>query len=107
MKASTRAGAPFVYLASQSPRRRELLAQIGVRHELLLPGPDEDAEALEALIAGELPDAYVGRVTLAKLAAARRRRAARALPEVATLRQCARTCSPGSIPRSQAPVPGK
>ncbi|MGZ5891640.1 MAG: Maf family protein [Caldimonas sp.] len=89
MKASTRAGAPFVYLASQSPRRRELLAQIGVRHELLLPGPDEDAEALEALIAGELPDTYVRRVTLAKLAAARRRRAARALPEAPIL--CADT----------------
>ena len=36
----------FVYLASQSPRRRQLLAQIGVRHELLLAGADEDAEAL-------------------------------------------------------------
>ena len=36
----------FVYLASQSPRRRELLGQIGVRHEPLLAGPDEDVEAL-------------------------------------------------------------
>ena len=26
----------FIYLASQSPRRRELLGQIGVAHELLL-----------------------------------------------------------------------
>ena len=33
--------------AGQSPRRRQLLDQIGVRHELLLPGPEEDAEALE------------------------------------------------------------
>lgn len=63
----------FVYLASQSPRRRQLLAQIGVRHELLLAGPDEDAEALEAERAGELPAAYVERVTLAKLGAARTR----------------------------------
>jgi septum formation protein len=61
----------FVYLASQSPRRAQLLAQIGVSHELLLAGPDEDAEALEAERAGELPAAYVERVTLAKLAAAR------------------------------------
>lgn len=61
----------FVYLASQSPRRRQLLAQIGVRHELLLAGADEDAEALEAERVGELPAAYVERVTLAKLAAAR------------------------------------
>jgi len=30
------------------PRRRQLLDQIGVRHELLLPRADEDAEALEA-----------------------------------------------------------
>ncbi len=63
----------FVYLASQSPRRRQLLAQIGVAHELLLAGADEDAEALEAERVGELPAAYVERVTLAKLAAARAR----------------------------------
>ena len=36
----------FIYLASTSPRRRALLEQIGVRFELLLPGPGEDAEAL-------------------------------------------------------------
>ncbi|MEP7302959.1 MAG: Maf family protein [Caldimonas sp.] len=72
---------PFVYLASQSPRRRALLAQIGVRHELLLAGDDEDAEALEAEIAGEQPAVYVERVTRAKLAAARRRLAARSLPD--------------------------
>jgi len=70
----------FVYLASQSPRRRQLLEQLGVRHELLLPGPEEDAEALEAEIAGELPHDYVERVTRAKLQAARRRLVARKLP---------------------------
>ena len=63
----------FIYLASQSPRRRQLLEQIGVRHELLLPRPDEDAEALEAELAGELPADYVERVTHAKLEAARAR----------------------------------
>ncbi len=63
----------FIYLASQSPRRRQLLEQIGVRHELLLPRPDEDAEALEAERAGELPADYVERVTHAKLEAARAR----------------------------------
>lgn len=63
----------FIYLASQSPRRRQLLEQIGVRHELLLPRPDEDAEALEAERAGELPADYVERVTHAKLDAARAR----------------------------------
>ena len=63
----------FIYLASQSPRRRQLLEQIGVRHELLLPRPDEDSEALEAERAGELPADYVERVTQAKLEAARAR----------------------------------
>ncbi len=69
----------FIYLASQSPRRRQLLEQIGVRHQLLLPGPDEDAEALEAELEGELPLAYVERVTRAKLHAARRRLVARGI----------------------------
>lgn len=71
--------APLLYLASQSPRRRQLLDQLGVRHELLLPGDDEDAEALEAVQAGELPEAYCARVTAAKLDAALARRAARGL----------------------------
>ena len=39
---------PFVYLASQSPRRAQLLDQLGVRHALLLAEGDEDVEALEA-----------------------------------------------------------
>jgi len=69
--------APFIYLASQSPRRRQLLGQIGVRHELLLPDPHEDAEALEAERAGESPEDYVQRVTLAKWEAARLRLANR------------------------------
>lgn len=66
----------FIYLASQSPRRRQLLEQLGVRHELLLPQPHEDAEALEAEREGELPADYCERVTRAKLHAARRRLAA-------------------------------
>ena len=77
--------AEFIYLASQSPRRRQLLEQIGVRHELLLPGADEDAEALEAEREGESPDAYVQRVTLAKLDAALARRQRRGLPEAPVL----------------------
>lgn len=63
----------FIYLASQSPRRSQLLAQIGVRHELLVAGQEEDAEALEAEQTGELPMDYVERVTRAKLRAARSR----------------------------------
>jgi septum formation protein len=61
---------PFIYLASQSPRRRQLLDQLGVRHELLLAAPDEDAEALEAHVPGEAPAAYCERVTQLKLGAA-------------------------------------
>lgn len=69
---------PWLYLASQSPRRRQLLDQLGVRHELLLPDPDEDAESLEAERPGESPEDYVQRVTLAKWQAAVERRARRA-----------------------------
>jgi septum formation protein len=79
----------FVYLASQSPRRQQLLAQIGVPFELLLPDADEDAESLEATRSGEAPADYVQRVTLAKLAAARRRLARRGLPRAPVL--CADT----------------
>lgn len=53
----------FVWLASQSPRRAQLLQQIGVEFRLLPPDAGEDAEALEAVHAGELPAAYVQRVT--------------------------------------------
>jgi septum formation protein len=79
----------MIYLASQSPRRSQLLTQIGVAHELLLPGPDEDAESLEATRAGEAPADYVVRVTRAKLDAAITRHAARGLPPAPIL--CADT----------------
>jgi septum formation protein len=78
-----------IYLASQSPRRRQLLEQIGVRYALLLPGPHEDAEALEAERPGEAPAAYVERVTLAKLAAAKARLAQSGQPAAPIL--CADT----------------
>ena len=70
----------YIYLASQSPRRRQLLQQIGVKHELLAPEPHEDAESLEHERPGELPADYVARVTRAKLAAARERLARMQLP---------------------------
>ena len=70
----------FIYLASQSPRRRQLLEQIGVQHELLLPDADEDAEALEAVFPGESPLTYVRRVTALKLDAAVARLKRRGLP---------------------------
>jgi len=79
----------MVYLASQSPRRSQLLEQLGVRHSLLLPAADEDAEALEAVLAGEAPSDYVQRVTRLKLDAAMRRRILRGLPDAPVL--CADT----------------
>jgi septum formation protein len=71
---------PFIYLASKSPRRAELLSQIGVKFELLLADATENAEALEDALANENPSAYVGRVTLNKLNAAIQRHLQRALP---------------------------
>ena len=70
----------FIYLASQSPRRRQLLEQWGVRCELLLPDAEEDVESLEAVTPGESPSAYVQRVTALKLAASLARLRRRRLP---------------------------
>ena len=75
----------FVYLASQSPRRRQLLEQLGVTYELLLPEPHEDAEALEVVLPREAPRAYVQRVTQLKLDAALERRKRLGLPAAPVL----------------------
>lgn len=56
----------FIYLASQSPRRQELLKQIGVRFEMLLPKANEDTESIEIPLPNEPARAYVERVTKAK-----------------------------------------
>jgi septum formation protein len=64
---------PVIWLASKSPRRAELLSQMGVSFELLLPDDPVAAEALEAPRPNEAPDKYVVRVTLAKLALARQK----------------------------------
>jgi septum formation protein len=79
----------WVYLASQSPRRLQLLNQWGVRCEMLLPDEHEDAEALEVVLPAEAPAAYVQRVTGLKLQAALARRERRALPPGSVL--CADT----------------
>lgn len=75
----------FIYLASQSPRRRDLLEQLGVAYELLLPSASEDAEALEIAVESELPMDYVRRVTELKLDSALKRRINRGLPEAPIL----------------------
>ena len=76
-----------IYLASRSPRRRELLSQIGVRYHLLLfrervgENPDVD----EAVLAGEAPAAYVERMAKAKAEAGWRRMLQRNLPPAPVL----------------------
>ena len=62
----------MIYLASRSPRRRELLAQIGVKYEPLLfrEGPRQDADTDELVRPGEQPGEYVRRVTRLKAEAA-------------------------------------
>jgi septum formation protein len=70
----------FIYLASKSPRRAQLLGQIGVDFKLLLPQADEDAETLELAKPNENPSLYVARVTANKLAAAIERLQRRNLP---------------------------
>ncbi|OGA39713.1 MAG: septum formation protein Maf [Betaproteobacteria bacterium RIFCSPLOWO2_12_FULL_68_19] len=71
-----------IYLASRSPRRRELLSQIGVRFHLLLfrARPGEDAEVDESPLAAEEPGAYVERMARAKAEAGWRRLLQRNLP---------------------------
>ena len=60
----------FIYLASQSPRRRQLLEQLGIAYQLLLPDASENAETLEEVHGNESPVSYVKRVTGLKLDAA-------------------------------------
>ena len=73
----------FIWLASQSPRRRELLGRLGVRAELLVADASidiaEDVEALEHPLEGENPTQYVERVVAAKLTAAMARHQRRRL----------------------------
>ncbi|MDA8110079.1 MAG: Maf family protein [Betaproteobacteria bacterium] len=76
-----------LYLASRSPRRRELLAQIGVRFHLLLfrSRPGSEPEVSEEVLPGEAPRAYVERVARAKAEAGWRRMQQRNLPRAPVL----------------------
>jgi nucleoside triphosphate pyrophosphatase len=71
-----------IYLASRSPRRRELLSQIGVRYHLLLfrSRPDSPPDVDEAILPNEQPDTYVERVARAKVQAGWRLLRLRNLP---------------------------
>ncbi len=60
----------YIYLASQSPRRQELLKQMGVSFEMLVAQAGEDTESIEIPLPSERAREYVERVTLAKSALA-------------------------------------
>jgi septum formation protein len=66
----------FVYLASASPRRRELLTQLGVEHDVLRVTVDETPGA------GEAPPDLVCRLAVAKAQAGLAVRPARIAPVV-------------------------
>ncbi len=76
-----------IYLASRSPRRRELLTQIGVRYHLLLfrERADSPQEVNEDPLAGESPDAYVVRLARSKVEAGWGRMVQRNLPHAPVL----------------------
>jgi septum formation protein len=76
-----------IYLVSRSPRRRELLAQIGVRYNLLLfrSRPESREEVNEDPLPGEAPAAYVERVARAKAESGWRRMQQRNLPPAPVL----------------------
>ena len=71
-----------IYLASRSPRRRELLTQIGVKFHLLLfrDIPNADPEINEDPLQGEQPSDYVLRVSCAKAEGGWKRMQQRTLP---------------------------
>lgn len=59
---------PRLYLASRSPRRRELLTQMGIQFDTLFfrEAPRHDDDVDETARAGETPERYVERVACAK-----------------------------------------
>ena len=73
---------PRIYLASRSPRRRELLHQIGVDFDTLIfrAPPRTDADVAEDVLPGEDAETYVVRVARAKAAGGEQRIAWRHLP---------------------------
>lgn len=74
--------APKIYLASKSPRRRELLRQIGVEFELLMlrDQSPRGPEVSEAVLPDERAEDYVARVTREKAQFARQTMLWRKLP---------------------------
>lgn len=83
---------PRIYLSSQSPRRRELLKQIGVSFETLLlhSSPGLNMEVDESPRTGEAPEIYVQRICQDKVNAGRKVLRIRNLPPLPVL--AADTC---------------
>jgi septum formation protein len=73
---------PRIYLASQSPRRRELLKQIGVNFEMLLLRSDvcRNMDVDETVRGDEQPEVHVRRICQEKIAAGRTSLRLRNLP---------------------------
>jgi septum formation protein len=76
-----------IYLASQSPRRRELLKQIGVHFEMLLlrNDPQRTVDVDEVALHNEPPEIYVERVCREKAMAALQALILRNLPAAPVL----------------------
>lgn len=76
-----------IYLASRSPRRRELLAHIGVKFHLLLfrAQPGSDPEVSEAVLPAESARDYVVRIARAKAETGWLRMLQRRLPQAPVL----------------------
>ena len=76
-----------IYLASRSPRRRELLSHVGVKFHLLLfrDRPESDPEVVEEPKPGEPPGEYVLRLARAKAEGGWQRLVQRNLPRAPVL----------------------
>jgi len=88
-----------VYLASRSPRRRELLTQIGIGFEMLLlrQRADRTPDVDETPQPGESPDDYVLRVCRDKAEAGWNRLVERRLPRLPVLAADTTVCLGGRI----------
>ena len=88
-----------VYLASRSPRRRELLTQIGIGFEMLLlrQRADRTPDVDETPLPSESPDDYVLRVCRDKAVAGWHRLLERRLPRLPVLAADTTVCLGGRI----------
>jgi septum formation protein len=94
----------YIYLASRSLRRRELLQQIRVEHESLMlrVNPPREPDVNEEPVPGESPSDYVIRICRAKTEAAWGRMIERKLPHKAVLAADTTICLGDEIFRAPA-----